>query len=242
MTVATPPDQHLTMNEATADTTPPAAVLEWTHWGRVRYADALRRQLDRHAAVLAGALPPAIYTLEHEPVITLGKRGQDSDVLVPSADLQRQGVDVVRVERGGEATWHGPGQLVVYVVLRLEDAKLGVSDLVRGLADVIRQELRLFGVEAAYDAERPGLWVNGRKITAVGMRITRGVSLHGAALNVNNDLRAFAQIVPCGIPDAGVTSVAQETGREPGLHGLGARIASRFAERIGYTLVERLAD
>lgn len=195
----------------------------------------MRRQDTRWQAVVDGSESGVIYTLEHDPVITLGRRASDADVRAGEALLATRGVEVVRADRGGEATYHGPGQLVVYAVVDLGVLGIGVSDLVRGLAACTAEYLADLGITAVYDPKHPGLWSGGAKIAAVGMRISRNVSRHGLALNLQTALDAFDLIVPCGMPDARTTSVAAElaSGATPSLEQAAADIAARCIRRFG---------
>jgi len=212
------------------------APLEWSHLGRIRYAPALALQLERRDAVQQGTGAEAVFTLEHEPVITLGRRAVGDDVVVPRAWLESRGVDVIEADRGGEVTYHGPGQLVVYAIVDLNRRKLGPGDLVRHLAEAIRGVVAALGVDAAYDPDRPGLWVDDAKLTAVGMRIQRGVSTHGAALNVTTDLDAFRWIVPCGLPGAAATSLAALGADPPPIETIARQVVDAFAARLGSTI------
>jgi len=217
--------------------------LSYRYLGRAAYEPtwALQRDL---AAALSARTPEARETLlavEHDPVITIGRRGSRDDVLASAARLQALGVDLHEVDRGGEVTYHGPGQLVLYPVVRVTPSRFGVGDLVRGLAAVVADAIEALGIASTYDAENPGLWVGDAKICAVGMRVSRGVSTHGAALNVTSDLDAFRLIVPCGMPESGVTSVARELGdgaRVPSLDKLAEGVARRFADRFGFALID----
>lgn len=192
-------------------------------------ADGLRRERPGAAETLV--------LVEHDPVITIGRRGRRADVLASAEALATRGVELVEVDRGGEVTYHGPGQLVAYPIVRVDPRRFGVGDLVRGLAAAIARTLAELGIEATYDKENPGLWVEGAKICAVGMRVSRGVSTHGAALNVTTDLSAFDLIVPCGQPRAKATSVARLIdGPIPTLRALGRRVAEHFAGRFDYRL------
>lgn len=198
------------------------------HLGRIRYREALALQQAIHESVVVGTLPEHVLTLEHEPVITLGRRGTMDDLLVDRALLDARGIDVVVTDRGGEVTWHGPGQLVVYALVDARGRGLGPSDLVRRLAAAVSAELAELGVDATWDAEHPGLWAQGAKIAAVGMRVTRGVSLHGVAVNLTTPLDAFTLFVPCGMPGARATSIAAIGVAPPSVQALGERVAARF--------------
>lgn len=206
--------------------------VERVHWGRIAYREAFERQKARWQGVVDGIAAEAVFTLEHDPVVTFGRRGREHDLRVPREALAACGVDVVESDRGGELTYHGPGQLVIYPILAVRRRGIHVGELVRGLAACVADELAALGIVAEYDTDAPGLWVDGAKIAAVGMRISRGVSMHGTALNLETDLDAFRLIVPCGMPDARATSVAARGIPAPGLEACGAAIVDRFFERF----------
>ncbi|MGM0556347.1 MAG: lipoyl(octanoyl) transferase LipB [Myxococcota bacterium] len=162
---------------------------------------ALREQLRESSDEFMGY----VLCLEHPPTITLGKRGKPEH-LVNRHWIKEKGVEVYRVNRGGEATYHGPGQLIVYPIIKLERLGMGVVDLIRGLAGSLGSTLAEFGIEAAYDPDHPGVWTQDeephRKVASVGMRVQGGVTTHGAAINLVNDMIPFSMIVPCGMPNA----------------------------------------
>jgi lipoyl(octanoyl) transferase len=169
----------------------------------------LQRRL--HAGVVAGEQPSTVLLLEHQAVYTAGKRTEDHE-------RPFDGTPVVPVDRGGKLTWHGPGQLVGYPILALPEPTR-VADYVGILEDVIIAVLRDYGISGDRIDGRSGVWIPAdgrgaaRKIAAIGIRVNRRVTMHGFAINCNNDLRPFQQIVPCGISDAGVTTISAETGR-----------------------------
>lgn len=159
-----------------------------------------------HADVVAGRRPNTVIMLEHNPVYTAGRSTQPSD-------RPWDGSPVIDVDRGGRITWHGPGQLVVYPIVRLPEP-LDVVAHVRGLEDVGIELCRQYDVAAGRVAGRSGVWVEGcRKVAAIGVRVSRGVTMHGMAINADCDLGWYERIVPCGIHDAGVTSLSREVGR-----------------------------
>lgn len=217
------------------------STLAWIHWGRLTWHDAWRGQCERWAAVRDGSAPPTLFSVEHDPVVTLGRRADAAHLRVDAEQLAHRGIQIVEADRGGEATYHGPGQLTLYAIVPLHPLGLGVSDLVRALAGAVADVLAAEGIRAEYDPERPGLWTEGRKICAVGMRIRNGVSLHGAALNVTTDLDAFRLIVPCGMPDAQTTSMAREGLAPPALEPLARRVATALAGRLNLSM-EALQD
>ncbi len=175
--------------------------------GRVEYQRAWEVQREVHAAVVAGEAPDTLLLLEHESVYTAGRRTEPQD-------RPFDGTPVIDVDRGGRITWHGPGQLVGYPIVRLPQP-MDVVGHVRRLEELLIGTCARFGVEGRRVAGRSGVWVAGtpdRKVAAIGVRVARGVTMHGFALNVDCDLRAYDRIVACGISDAGVTSLAVETG------------------------------
>jgi lipoyl(octanoyl) transferase len=191
--------------------------IEATWLGRVAYRDAWALQKDLVARRAAGEIGDRLLLLEHPAVLTLGKHGDEAHVLAPTSELDRRGIEVIRVERGGEVTYHGPGQLVAYPILRLTDRGLLVRPLVRALEAAMIATCASFGVAAERHDGEPGCWVRGdgpfpRKIGALGLRIERGVSYHGIALNVDPDLGDFDLIDPCGMPGLTSTSIAREVG------------------------------
>ena len=182
--------------------------------GRVPYAEGLELQARLVQERQAGSLPDTLLLLEHDPVFTLGRNAKDENVLVPADALKAQGIDVFETGRGGDVTYHGPGQAVGYPILDLAPDRKDVHRYVRDLEEVMIRTCADYGLEAGRVEGRTGAWIGEDKVGAIGVRISRWVTSHGFALNVNNDLSAFRFIVPCGISDKGVTSLARALGRE----------------------------
>jgi lipoate-protein ligase B len=188
--------------------------------GIVEYQEALSLQQQFRADVLGWA-KGIVLGLQHPEVITLGVRGDGKvDVLVaPSADsaeaqgAEQRDVPVVKTDRGGQATAHNPGQLVIYPIVQLSQIGLGAREFVELILNVTQATLREVGIEAEIPECHPGLYVKGQKIASIGLRISRGVTSHGIALNVNNDLSIFQRIRPCGVSSQGMTSVDIELSR-----------------------------
>lgn len=176
--------------------------------GRVAYRDALAAQRDWRERVLADEAEEQLWLLEHDPVVTLGRRGGEVD----RAALAARGVDVVETERGGLATWHGPGQLVGYPLIHLDRRRWRVVDAVAGLERGVITWLATRGVAATQRPDAHGVWVGDAKIAAIGLHVRRGVTMHGFALNLALGPEAFAGIVPCGLAGLGVTSLHALTG------------------------------
>ena len=192
----------------------------------VDYLEGWDRQKALHGSVVAGTSPSTVLLLEHSPVYTAGKRTEEHE-------KPFDGTPVVPVDRGGKLTWHGPGQLVGYPILALPEPTR-VADYVGILEDVIIAVLRDYGISGIRIEGRSGVWLAAdargpaRKIAAIGIRINRRVTMHGFAINCSNDLTPFTQIVPCGVTDAGVTSISREIGRTVSP----ADIVSRIEEEL----------
>lgn len=176
--------------------------------GRVSYPDGLRLQEEARARVLAGGRDECLL-LEHDPVVTLGKRGGVVDLEA----LARLATPVIKTDRGGFATWHGPGQLIAYPILDTGRARIGVRRLIRGLGALMQAVAADLGVpDLVYDDERPGVYRDGRKLGSLGLHLSRGVTMHGLALNVCNALDGFRAIAPCGFADLEVSTLSLEAG------------------------------
>jgi lipoyl(octanoyl) transferase len=201
--------------------TPEPGPIAATWLGRIDYHEALALQKRLLAERAAGAVGDRLLLLEHPPVLTLGRAADPSHIRATPRLLAERHIEVVRVERGGEVTYHGPGQLVAYPIVALAARGLLVRPLVRALESALIDTCASLGVEAGRRDGHPGCWVDPdgrdpRKIGALGLRIERGVSYHGIALNVTVDLADFELIDPCGMPGVLSTSIAAERG-EPTL-------------------------
>jgi len=203
--------------------------------GTVPYRDALALQLETHRNVAAGTAPHTLLLLEHPPVYTTGKRGDPGGFLVPPDVLRERGAEVIATDRGGLVTFHGPGQLVGYPILALDRLRLTLNGYVDILLDVLAATLSACGVRAEADSTRPGVYVQGRKIAAVGVRLAAGVTRHGFAVNLSTDLSWFDAIVPCGLHGVQATSLREETGHCPPLRQFGTEIAESLSERLSHS-------
>jgi lipoyl(octanoyl) transferase len=210
------------------------SVLQTSRPGTVPYADAWTLQTELHERRARGEIPDTLLLLEHPHVYTIGRRGERDDVLWNEASLRLRGVEVVETDRGGQVTYHGPGQLVGYPIIDLGPGA-DLVGYVRRLEDVLIGALERFAITAERDIGNTGVWVNDGKIAAIGVRVTRGVTKHGFAINVSTDLSYFAGIVPCGITDKGVTSIAQEIGAEPSMPDVIETIDDEFRRVFGYS-------
>ncbi|HEV8545464.1 MAG TPA: lipoyl(octanoyl) transferase LipB [Candidatus Limnocylindrales bacterium] len=217
--------------------------------GRVPYRDAWDLQKRLAAARADDEIGDQLLLLEHPRVLTLGKHADEAHVRASPESLARRGIEVIRVERGGEVTYHGPGQLVAYPILALSRRGLLVRPLVRALEAAMIATCAAFAVEAARRDGHPGCWCDPdgavpRKIGALGIRVERGVSYHGIALNIAPDLADFDLIDPCGMPGVVSTSVAHELGRDadPASTELVQRAAATFARALSTSLGAEIDD
>jgi lipoyl(octanoyl) transferase len=218
---------------------------EWL--GRLPYRVAWERQRALVAAREAGEAPDTLLLVEHPAVLTLGRHADEHHVLAPPAELARRGIEVIRVERGGEVTYHGPGQLVAYPIVRLRDRGILLRPFVRALEAAMADVAATYGVPAAARPGFPGTWVDAasdrpRKLGALGLRLERGITYHGIALNVTTDLADFDLIDPCGMAGLDVSSVARELGwtgerARPSTASV-AEAGRRFAEAFHHRLLE----
>jgi lipoyl(octanoyl) transferase len=222
--------------------------------GRVSYTDGLRAQERVVAARKAGAIGDTLLLMEHPPVLTLGRNSGRGNVLASDEELARRGVELYETNRGGDVTYHGPGQLVGYPIFDLrgdlpgkKGPHLGPVDFVRLIEEVLIRACGEFGVMAQRVAKRTGVWtvvhpgaggsVLEKKIAAIGVHVSQGVTSHGFALNVTTDLRDFQWIVPCGIADREVTSLELEADRVPSMQEAENAVAKSFGRVFGRQIV-----
>ncbi len=204
------------------------------HLGKVEYGDGLALQERVRAARQQDRVPDVLLTLEHWPVYTRGRRSTPGELPMGEDWYRMQGIDVVQTDRGGKITYHGPGQLVGYPIVRVDDVVAYVRLLEQALVDALGEE----GIRArARPEDGPdftGVWVEDRKIASIGVHVARGVTTHGFAVNVENDLQPFGWVVPCGLEGVQMTSLIKETGRLQGqLKCFRRRAAWRVAEALG---------
>jgi lipoyl(octanoyl) transferase len=201
-------------------------------WGRTRYRDAWQHQDELVAARLAGTAPDMLVFTEHEPVYTLGmRRGAEQNLVWTPPQLTAQGIEVVPTNRGGDITYHGPGQIVGYPIVSL-DPRRDLHAYLRFLEQVLIDTIAHHGLVGARREGKTGIWLGTRKVAAIGVAVKRWIAHHGFALNVTTNLGHFGGIVPCGITDGTVTSLAAELGpRCPSLEQVRAELAAAFWTR-----------
>jgi lipoyl(octanoyl) transferase len=207
--------------------------------GSVVYSAAYAWQRRLHSRRVAGEIPDVLLMLEHPHVVSLGRRFRPEHLLVPADELLRRGVAVHEADRGGSITYHGPGQLVAYPVVDLRTGSKPFPDVIvylRLLEAAVLGTVREFGIPATLRQGLTGIWVGTDKLAAIGVNVSRGVTKHGMALNVSTDLDFFSSMVPCGIPDAGVTSMERLLGTAPPVELVSQVFAGRLARALGRTL------
>jgi len=193
--------------------------------GLAGYRDILDLQLRLHEQRRQGQIPDTILIVEHEPVITLGARQSANILLVDGGCLADRGIQLVSTRRGGGATAHNPGQMVFYPVLDLRQLRLGISEYVRKLEAIGAELLAQLGVDAHRRKGLPGLWVDGRKIASIGVRVSKFTTYHGMAINIQNDLGIFDLFVPCGLQSVEMTSALKETGKSYNMNSVKEQLA-----------------
>ncbi|QEN03506.1 lipoyl(octanoyl) transferase [Thiospirochaeta perfilievii] len=174
--------------------------------GLLSYKNSYDLMLDTYKSRVKGSIEDQFFILEHTPVFTLGKNGGEENLLVTTDLLIDKKIDLVPTDRGGNITYHGPGQIILYPVISIKSIKIGVREYIRRLEEITIITLKKFGVEGSRNKLNHGVWVNGKKIASVGVRIKNGVTLHGLAININTDLEPFNWINPCGLKDIKATS------------------------------------
>jgi lipoic acid synthetase len=211
----------------------PFKALETLDWGSLPYGEALKRQMDLVEERIAGSSSDRFVLVEHPPVVTIGRSGGLKDLRISKEALKQKGVDLYHVDRGGMATFHGPGQLVAYPIIKLQLKDL--HQYLYTLLHTIATVLRSYGLEPVFNEGRPGIWVGSSKIASVGIAVRRWVAYHGIALNVNADLKAFNLIVPCGHPAETITSMEQELGKSIDLEEVKLYFIKEFCKSFKYT-------
>lgn len=211
--------------------------LEVLQLGLKDYDSALEMQKELHARAVADASQAFLMLLEHPPVITLGRNANAAHVLFAEAELNKRGFIVRHIDRGGDVTYHGPGQLVGYPIMQLTGARRDVHAYFRSLEESIIKMLATYGIEAGRIEGLTGVWVGKEKVCAMGVAIKRWTTYHGFALNVQPDLTHFRYITPCGISDKGVTSMSKILGRKLDMAEVSGRVVKELAKEFAFSEV-----
>jgi len=201
--------------------------------GVVDYAAGLELQREKVAARKAGAIPDTLLLLEHPHVYTLGRNARREHMLASAEFLKSRGAEVFNTDRGGDVTYHGPGQLIGYPIIDLTEHGRDIAWYMRSLEEIFIRVASDYGIEAGRVPGATGVWVGSKKLVAMGVHISRWVTSHGFALNVNTDLRCFDWIVPCGLRDKGVTSLTRLLGRPVVMSEVVTRVVEAFGQVFG---------
>ncbi|MBL7999381.1 MAG: lipoyl(octanoyl) transferase LipB [Candidatus Kapabacteria bacterium] len=202
-------------------------------WGIIGFRDAWQRQSEYVEQIRSGKRSHTLILCEHPTVITLGRAGNRSNILLPEEELERRGIDVVEINRGGDVTLHTPGQLVGYPLFNLSAMKEDLHWFLREIEQTVIDIVAEYGVESGRVDGLTGVWIGGeRKICAIGLGCSRWISYHGFALNTTNILDEFGWIIPCGIEDKGITSLAKETGEDISMEHLKELTSSVFTKKF----------
>ena len=220
---------------------PPSNTCRATWLGTVDYLEARELQLTLLEKVHAGAEPNTMLLLEHPHVYTKGRLSKQTDVLLPEEKLAAKGIPVYETDRGGQVTYHGPGQLVVYPIINLREWG-GPVKYVRALEQVVIATLAEMGITANCESGNTGVWTDQGKIAAIGVKISRGIAFHGLALNVNTDLSLYQNIIPCGIADRSVTSMAAILGEPVDLELVRYGLVYQFGREFGFRMEDGVAE
>ena len=220
---------------------PPANLCRAVWLGDMEYLEAYDLQLSLVEKVHSGQEPNTLLLLEHPHVYTKGRLSKGSDVLLPEEDLAAKGVAVLETDRGGQVTYHGPGQLVVYPIVNLKDWG-GPVKYVRALEQVVIATLAEMGITANCESGNTGVWTGQGKIAAIGVQISRGIAFHGLALNVNTDLTYYQNIIPCGIADRPVTSMASILREPVDMELVRYGLVYQFGREFGWTMEDGLPE
>jgi len=233
-------------SEPASDGRPPPALeaspLAVLRLGEIEYGAALELQRRLHEARRAGARPDTLLLLSHPPVVTVGRGSRPDHVLLPEPELRRRGIALWETDRGGDVTFHGPGQIVGYAIFDLREHGQDLHRFLRRMEEAILRALRAFGLEGRRIAGLTGVWVGERKVCAIGIRVSRWITMHGFALNVSTDLSYFDVIVPCGIPDREVTSLSALLGRSVDRRQVENALANAFADEFALDPREEAPD
>ncbi|MGE5400310.1 MAG: lipoyl(octanoyl) transferase LipB [Ignavibacteriales bacterium] len=213
--------------------------LEFYDLGLINYDKAWELQRETFELRKNNDIPDRLYLLEHPHTYTLGKVADKNNLISSEQYLKENQISVYEIDRGGDITYHGPGQVVGYPIINLSDWKQDAHQYLRGLEEVIIRTCRDYGLETTRIEKLTGVWIEDRKIAAIGIKVSRWITMHGFAFNVNTDLSLFNGIIPCGITDKKVTSLARELGGEMDINGVKEKLVENFKTVFGYAIIKR---
>ncbi len=213
-------------------------ILTYSNLGLIDYQKAWDLQHTLFEKRRANSIDDTLLLLEHPHTYTFGKSSDKSNLLLDDSELKRRNISLYDIDRGGDITYHGPGQLVGYAILDLKNWEQDTHKYLRALEEVIIQTISEFGIEGKRDEEHTGVWVNDKKICAIGIKVSRWISMHGFALNINTDMDLFNGIVPCGIEEKGVTSLSEELNKKCNIDIIKSSLVKKFSEIFNYDKIE----
>ncbi len=216
------------VRRSTSESFPPLRIARLP--GLRDYEETWELQRRIHAERCAGGCPDTLLLLEHQPVVTVGRNGSDQNLVVPESLLRKRGIDLVRTDRGGDVTYHGPGQLVGYLIVDLKRIHHDVHRFLRDIEEGIIRTVARWGIVAGRNPGKTGVWVADEKLASIGLKASHWVTMHGFALNVSTNLDRFDLIVPCGIPGCRMTSMERLVAQEIDLRGVGEAVTEELSQ------------
>ncbi len=210
-------------------------IFDFSDLGLIDYKQAWDLQKEIFDLRLRNEINDTFFLLEHPHTYTLGKVAEKENLISSESQLKERGVSVYEIDRGGDITYHGPGQIVGYPIIKLSDWKEDTHQYLRGLEEVIILTCREYGIETERNSKYTGVWIGERKIAAIGIKVSRWITMHGFAFNINTDLSYFGGIIPCGIKDKDVTSLKRELGREINIAEVKEKLIKNFKIVFDYT-------
>lgn len=210
-------------------------ILDYCDLGFIDYKEAWDLQKEIHTKRTRDEVNDILFLLEHPHTYTLGKVAEKENLLSNDDQLKELGIKVYEIDRGGDITYHGPGQIVGYPIINLSDWKEDTHEYLRGLEEVIMRVCSDYGLKTERHPKHTGVWIENRKIAAIGIKVSRWVTMHGFAFNVNTDLNYFGGIIPCGIRDKDVTSLKRELGKELDIDEVKMKLVKEFEKFFGYS-------
>ncbi len=210
-------------------------IFDYCDLGFIDYKEAWDLQKDIFSKRVHNEVNDTFFLLEHPHTYTLGKVAEKENLLTNDEQLKELGIKVYEIDRGGDITYHGPGQIVGYPIIKLSDWKEDTHEYLRGLEEVIMNVCSDYGLRTERNPKYTGVWIANRKIAAIGIKVSRWVTMHGFAFNVNTDLNYFGGIIPCGIRDKDVTSLKRELGRDVDINEVKLKLVDEFKKFFGYS-------
>ncbi|MDO5707348.1 MAG: lipoyl(octanoyl) transferase LipB [Andreesenia angusta] len=216
--------------------------LKILYLGKKDYNECLKLQEDLFEKRQKNIIDDILILVEHNPVLTLGRSANRENIIADDKTLKDEDIEVVKIGRGGDVTYHGPGQLVGYPIINIRDKNLGVKDYVYNIEQVIIDTCKMYGIESYRDDINNGCWINNKKIAAVGFKVKKWVTMHGFAFNINTNLDHFKYIIPCGISDREATSLELETEKDYKIEDIQEDLVENFCRIFNYSVIKEVSE